>query len=60
MPEPSGKLELLFVGGLVPRKACDLALRAAATLLRSGLARFTVIGDGPEQNRLELLVNWIS
>src|SRR5438034_4882181 len=32
-PNPGVKLELLFVGGLVPRKACDLALRAAAPLL---------------------------
>jgi glycosyltransferase involved in cell wall biosynthesis len=50
------KLELIFVGGLVPRKACDLALRAAAPLLQSGMARFTVIGDGPERSRLEQLV----
>jgi glycosyltransferase involved in cell wall biosynthesis len=49
------KLELLFVGGLVPRKACDLALRAAAPILRSGSARFTVVGDGPELSRLEQL-----
>jgi glycosyltransferase involved in cell wall biosynthesis len=49
------KLELIFVGGLVPRKACDLALRAAAPLLRSDLARFTIVGDGPERNRLEQL-----
>ena len=54
-PEPGAKLELIFVGGLVPRKACDLALRAAAPLLRSGLAHFTIIGDGPERNRLEQL-----
>jgi glycosyltransferase involved in cell wall biosynthesis len=54
-PRPGGKLELIFVGGLVPRKACDLALRAAAPLLRSDLARFTVVGDGPERNRLEQL-----
>jgi len=53
--EPGAKLDLIFVGGLVPRKACDLALRAAAPLLRSDLARFTVVGDGPEQNRLEHL-----
>jgi glycosyltransferase involved in cell wall biosynthesis len=51
-PEPGAKLELIFVGGLVPRKACDLALRAAAPLLRHDLARFTVIGDGPERDRL--------
>src|SRR5437762_7814558 len=55
-PEPGAKLELIFVGGLVPRKACDLALRAAAPILRSDLARFTVVGDGPERNRLEQLV----
>jgi glycosyltransferase involved in cell wall biosynthesis len=53
--EPGAKLELIFVGGLVPRKACDLALRAAASLLRSGLAHLTVVGDGPERNRLEQL-----
>src|SRR5205807_2120363 len=53
--EPGAKLELIFVGGLVPRKACDLALRAAAPLLRSDVARFTVIGDGRERNRLEQL-----
>jgi glycosyltransferase involved in cell wall biosynthesis len=53
--ESGGKLELLFAGGLVPRKACDLALRAAASLLQNDLAHFTVIGDGPERNHLEQL-----
>ena len=52
-PQPGAELELIFVGGLVPRKACDLALRAAAPVLRTDLARFTVVGDGPERNRLE-------
>ena len=55
-PEPGAKLELIFVGGLVPRKACDLALRAAARVLRADMARFTVVGDGPERSRLEQLV----
>lgn len=54
--QPGAKLELIFVGGLIPCKACDLGLRAAAPLLRSGLARFTVVGDGPERSRLEQLV----
>jgi glycosyltransferase involved in cell wall biosynthesis len=54
-PELGAKLELIFVGGLVPRKACDLALRGAAALLRNDLARFTVVGDGPERSRLEQL-----
>ena len=55
-PKRTGKLDLIYVGGLVPRKACDLALRAAAPLIRSDLARFTVVGDGPERTRLEELV----
>jgi glycosyltransferase involved in cell wall biosynthesis len=55
-PEPGTKLELIFVGGLVPRKACDLALRAAAPLLRNDSAYFTVVGDGPERDRLQQLV----
>ena len=54
-PTPGAKLELVFVGGLLPYKACDLALRAAAALLRRDLARFTVLGDGPERDRLEQL-----
>jgi glycosyltransferase involved in cell wall biosynthesis len=54
--EHSSKLRLIFVGGLVARKACDLALRAAAPLLRSDFARFSVIGDGPERDHLEQLV----
>lgn len=54
--EADGKLELIFVGGLIPCKAVDLGLRAAAPLLKSGSARFTLVGDGPEQGRLEKLV----
>jgi glycosyltransferase involved in cell wall biosynthesis len=54
--DPGAKLELIFVGALVPRKACDLALRAAAPLLRSDLARFTVVGDGPERSSLQQLI----
>ena len=49
------KLELIFLGALVPFKACDIALRAAAPFLRSDSAHFTVIGDGPERSRLEQL-----
>ena len=49
------ELELIFVGGLIPCKACDLALRAAAPILRNGSARFTVVGDGQERSRLEQL-----
>jgi glycosyltransferase involved in cell wall biosynthesis len=54
--EPGTKLELIFVGGLIPCKACDLGLRAAAPLLRNDLAHFTIVGDGPERGNLEQLV----
>src|SRR5271157_1355692 len=53
--ERNGKLQLIFLGGLVPAKACDLGLRAAAPLLRNDLARFSILGDGPERSRLEQL-----
>jgi glycosyltransferase involved in cell wall biosynthesis len=53
----SDKLELIFVGGLVPIKACDLALRAAAPLLKTGRTRFTIVGDGPQRTRLEQQTN---
>lgn len=55
-PKPGAKLELIFVGGLVRRKACYLGLRAAAPLLQSDLARFTLVGDGPERGSLKQLV----
>ena len=54
--EPNKKLDLVFVGGLIPCKACDLGLRAAAPLLRNDLAHFTIVGDGPERGNLEQLV----
>jgi glycosyltransferase involved in cell wall biosynthesis len=54
-PEIGAPLELVFVGGLIPLKACDLGLRGAAPLLRNGSALFTVVGSGPEQQRLEQL-----
>jgi glycosyltransferase involved in cell wall biosynthesis len=50
-----GKLEFIFLGALVPYKACDLALRAAASSLRNGLAHLYVVGDGPDRARLEQL-----
>lgn len=53
--DPGDMLKLIFVGGLVPRKACDIALRSAASLLRDGQAHLTVIGDGPERSNLENL-----
>jgi glycosyltransferase involved in cell wall biosynthesis len=54
-PERGGKLELIFIGSLIPLKGCDLALRAVALLLRGELAHFTIVGDGSERSRLEQL-----
>ncbi len=49
-------LRALFVGRLVPYKGCDMAITAAAPALREGRLRLTVVGDGPERERLEALV----
>ena len=51
--DPDAPLRLGFLGRLVPYKGCDVALEAAADLLRSGRASFSVIGDGPERPALE-------
>lgn len=56
-PAGDGKLEFIFLGALVPYKACDLALRAAASSLKSGLAHLSVVGDGPERAHLEQLAD---
>src|SRR5581483_6199411 len=56
MLNPGAKLQMIFVGGFVRRKACYIVLRAAAPLLHNDLAHFTLIGDGPERGRLEELV----
>ena len=45
----------MFVGRLIPLKACDLALRGSAHHLRTGAADFTVVGDGPERKNLQEL-----
>lgn len=58
--EQTKKLDLIFVGGLIPCKGCDLALRGAASVLRSSEATFTILGDGPERPRLEELARSLS
>jgi glycosyltransferase involved in cell wall biosynthesis len=49
------QLMMVFVGRLIPLKACDIALRGAARLLRAGAAQLTVVGDGPERANLQEL-----
>ncbi|MEM6890614.1 MAG: glycosyltransferase family 4 protein [Pseudomonadota bacterium] len=42
-----GPLKAVFVGRLVPYKGPDIALAAAAELLRSKRMQFDIVGDGP-------------
>jgi len=56
-PWPAGpELRLAAVGRLVPKKGFDVLLRALARLGETGVDfRLTVVGQGPEQGRLERL-----
>lgn len=54
-PRADGPLEVLFTGGLLARKACDIAIKAATHLIQRGTARLTIIGDGPDRQKLEAL-----
>ena len=56
LPRHSDKLQLMYVGRLVPYKACDLALRACAPLLQAGRANLTIVGDGPERPAIEEMI----
>jgi glycosyltransferase involved in cell wall biosynthesis len=54
---PSEKFAVLSAGRLVPLKGFDLALRAFAIFAaRRPEADFTIVGQGPEGNRLESLI----
>ena len=46
-------LRAVFLGRLVPFKGADMALDAAAPLLRDGRLTLSVLGFGPEQDALE-------
>ncbi|MEM6638007.1 MAG: glycosyltransferase [Pseudomonadota bacterium] len=49
----SGPLRGAFVGRLVPYKGCDMLLDAAAPLIRSGMLKLDIIGDGPMKESLQ-------
>ena len=52
----SGPLEVLVLGRLVPEKGQALLLEAVAALTRAGRdVRLSVVGDGPDRERLEAL-----
>lgn len=56
LPLPLGPpWEVLFVGRLIQRKGPDLLLQAAALMAERPI-RFTLIGEGPERERLERLI----
>ena len=50
-------LKAAFVGRLVPYKGADMLLEAAADFLRNGQLELHIIGDGPQRNELENLVD---
>ncbi len=55
IPEAEKKQELVFLGRLVSEKGVDILLESLAHLLESGLSpRLTIVGDGPEKEKLEL------
>lgn len=49
----SGPLRACFIGRMVPYKGPDMALEAAAPLLRSGRLAMDMLGDGPMRAELE-------
>lgn len=53
---PDDVLRLCFIGRLVPYKGADMAVEAAAALLRAGRAHLDVIGDGPAMADLAALI----
>lgn len=54
-PRRKGPLKLLFVGRLTAFKGPDIAMLAAADLIRGGRATLTFVGDGEERTNLERL-----
>jgi glycosyltransferase involved in cell wall biosynthesis len=54
-PEPNGRFRFITVGRLVPYKGYDLTLEAMAGSPALQACELSIIGDGPERQKLELL-----
>ncbi len=49
-------LRVVFIGRLVPYKGLDMLIEAVAPLMREGKLKIDVIGDGPERQPIEQLI----
>ncbi len=54
--DPAKPLRISFVGRLVALKGVDMLISAAAPLIRTGALHLDIIGDGPERERLQTMV----
>lgn len=54
--QPGEPIKLAFVGRLVPYKGADMLLDAVAGLVRDKNVTVTIIGDGPEREKLEAII----
>jgi glycosyltransferase involved in cell wall biosynthesis len=48
-------LKMLFIGSLIPRKGCEIALKALSELSNEKEISLTIVGDGPERSNLQHL-----
>lgn len=54
--QPGEPVKLAFVGRLVPYKGADMLLDAVADLVRDKQVTVTIIGDGPEREKLSNII----
>ncbi|MEP3331384.1 glycosyltransferase family 4 protein [Sedimentitalea sp.] len=54
-----GPFQLIFIGRLIPLKAVDFTIRAVQLARKNGAdIRFTIVGDGPDREKLEKLIKF--
>jgi glycosyltransferase involved in cell wall biosynthesis len=49
-------IRAIFIGRLVPYKGADMLIQAAAPLVRAGLLKVDIIGDGPQMAQLQAML----